>query len=108
MADIPPNISSSAAQAGYVQSEAARARDAARAGQRAAQQNQTKAIEEADAAITADDDDVQIYADSEGTGSQGRELPADADTEDAESEAPTDASGITRDDDGNPHLDIQA
>jgi len=35
-------------------------------------------------------------------------LPADADTEDAESEAPTDASGITRDDDGNPHLDIQA
>jgi hypothetical protein len=107
MADIPPNVANSAAQAGYVQSEASRTRNAARAGQAQAARDNVKAVDEAGDTISTDEEDTQVYTDSEGTGGKGREH----EEEHPESSIDEDQAiedGIRRDEDGKPHLDIQA
>ena len=109
MSDIPPNIVGSSAQAGYVQSEAARARDAQRAGQTHAARNNARAIDQAGDTIETGDEDTQVYGDAQDTGGQGRATeeespePASADELDANA-----AGGITTGDDGEIHVDIEA
>ncbi len=107
MADIPPNVASSAAQAGYVQSEASRTRDAARAGQAQAARDNVKAVDEAGNTISTDEEDTQVYTDSEGTGGKGREHEEEQ-PESSIGEGQTIEDGIRTDEEGRPRLDIQA
>ena len=102
MSAIPPDIAGSAAQAGFTSSEAARVKDADRAGQDNAAARQVKATADAADSVETSDGDTAVFADAEGAGSQGRafsEAPEDATEEDLVPEEQAHTSG---------HLDIQA
>ena len=105
---VPSDIAGSALQAGYQARNASKGRDAEAAAQASKADKSAKAIDEADSTVDTEDGDTQIYADAEGTGSQGRvfgdELPAQEEDEEAEA---SDQDSQT-DSDGQTHLDIQA
>ena len=100
-----PNIASSAAQAGYVQAEAARTRDASQAGASQAARRTAQSIDEAGNIISTDDNDTQVYTDSEGTGGKGRESGEEPAGGEHHSEKD---SGVVAGHDGETHIDIQA
>jgi len=105
MAEIPPDIPSSAAQAGFQARETAKQRDAGRAGQAEAASRQVRAVDETGETVDTADADVAIFTDAEGTGSQGRNFQEEkAETEPDE---PT-HNGITTDKDGELHVDLEA
>jgi|GEM_PF-514467 len=110
MAEMPSNIAGSAAQAGYQAHDVAKGRDTDRAGQASAVNRQVKATDETDTTVETTDSDTAVFADSEGAGSQGRasEEPSSNEepNEDA-ADAPT-PEGLTQDDDGRLHLDLEA
>ena len=103
MAEIPSDIASSAAQAGFRARETARERDGQRAGQASAADRQIRAVDKADTTVETGDDDTQVFSDAEGAGSQGRDFE-----DSAEQEAESADDGIRRDDDGQLHLDLEA
>ena len=105
MAGIPSDIAGSALQAGFVQREASRTADAARAGQVHASERRLRAVDETAGNVETTDNDTQVYADAEGTGGQGRTFSEESEEEiggevglGQSPEAP----------DGPTHLDIQA
>jgi len=106
MSEIPSDIASSAAGAPLQSRELARQREARRAGQVNAADRQVKSIDEADTIVDTDDADSQVFADSEGGGSLGRDLAEE--TGEPAPDQPPPPTGITTDDDGKTHLDLQA
>ena len=107
MSEIPSDIASSAAGTGYQAQQAGGARAANRAAQTGAVDRQVKALNDQDVTVETTDGDAQVFADSEGGGSQGRSLEEDGDASDDDS---TEASkgGVTEDDDGQLHVDLEA
>ena len=106
MAEIPSDIASSAAQAGHQARNVARGRDAPRAGQAIAAKDQAQASAESDATVDTTDNDNQVYSDAEGAGSEGRTFDEGGAKTDGDAES-TD-KGITMDDDGRQHVDLEA
>ncbi len=106
MSEIPSDIASSAAGAGYQAQQAGSARAANRAGQTGAVDRQVKATNDQDVTVETTDGDAQVFADSEGGGSQGRTLGEGGAPDDDSTESPT--GGVTTDDDGQLHLDLEA
>ncbi len=107
MADMPPPIVGSSAQAGYVQGEASRVRDAERSGQSGAAEKSIKAIDQAGNAIETSDEDTAVFSDSEGGGTHGRDA-GDGDQEEIYEDDGEALTGVVIDDEGAEHLDIQA
>jgi hypothetical protein len=105
MSSVPPDIVGSSAQAGYQQADVAKIRDGERAAQANATARQAKAVDEAGSSITANDGDVEVYADAEGGGGQGRANEEEENTQDETNET---QDGVRQDDDGEIHLDLQA
>lgn len=107
MADIPSDIASSAAQAGYQARDAGQARAARHAAQANAVDRQVKAVDEADTTVDTDDGDTRVFSDAEGSGGMGRPFEEEAA---AESEETSDGSteGISQDEEGQVHLDLEA
>lgn len=106
MSDIvPPHVAGSAAQSGFVQSEVARTRNAARSGEANAARRNARAIDDAGNLIETSDNDTAVFTDAEGAGGQGREheQPGQEHHEDHPNEAD---AGLTRDKDGRLHLDV--
>ena len=68
---------------------------------------QIKAVDEAGAVVDTEDADVAIFADAEGGGSQGRETAQEQEPEDSEKPA-SPQDGITTDDEGQFHVDLEA
>lgn len=107
MSEIPPDIASSAAGAPIQAREVMKEREARRAGQAHAADRHVRTVDEADSTVDTDDADTQVFADAEGTGSMGRELEGEAgDT--VQPSADNSENGIVHDDEGRPHLDLQA
>ncbi len=107
MSGIPSDIAGSALQAGFQARNVAKTRDAERVGQANAADNRVKAADEAGSTVETSDSDTAVYADAEGTGSKGRAWEEElVDEEKAEEEDA--AKGISTDDDGQMHLDIEA
>lgn len=107
MAEIPSDIASSAAQAGFQSREVGKARDAARAAQANAAARQSNAVSQAGETVETEDADAQIFSDSEGAGGQGRQL--DDETAGAtDGDAAKSTGGITKGEDGRLHLDLEA
>lgn len=106
MSEIPSDIASSAAGAPIQAREVAKERAAGRAGQVHAAERQIKSIGEADTIVDTEDADTQVFADSEGGGSLGRELSDD--TDESAPDHPSPQPGFTTDVDGQTHLDLQA
>lgn len=107
MTQIPSDIPASAAQAGFQSNQVAKEREARRAGAAHATDRQIKAVDEAGAVVDTEDADVAIFADTEGEGSQGRETPEESEPEASEDSASS-QSGITKDDEGQFHVDLEA
>jgi hypothetical protein len=106
MTEIPSHIASSAAPASYQAKEAAKEREARRAGQADTAERQVKAVDEQGTTVDTEDADTAIFADAEGTGSQGR--PFEEGTPEKEQEPETPENGVTRGKDGQLHLDLEA
>jgi hypothetical protein len=106
MAEIPSDIAASAAQAGYKAQEVSAERDAHRAGPAQAAGRQVKSVDEAGNSVETTDNDTQVFTDAEGSGSLGRELGQESE-EERQREAGN-PNGITRDDDGRLHVDLEA
>ncbi len=102
MAEIPSGIASSAAQASNTARDVAEGRDARRGAA-----GGSDAAGKVGEVVETDDQDMATYADAEGSGSAGRpfgEEPAEeGDRDDAQG-----ADGITQDEDGQMHLDLEA
>ncbi len=107
MTDIPPALPSSAAQVGLQGREVAKERIARDAGQSDAVNRKVKSIDEAGSTVETNDEDVAVFADAEGTGSQGRAVEEKDDAAEAEDGGGS-SGGVTEDDDGHLHLDIEA
>ena len=108
MADIPPDISISSAQAGFVAKEVAKERSARDTGPIQSANRQVKSLDEASATVDTEDADTAVFTDAEGTGSQGRSAKEDADQPGSDENADDGQSGITRDAKGQLHLDLEA
>jgi len=106
MAEIPSDIASSAAGAPIQSREVTRAKEASRAAQSHATERQVRSLDEADATVDTDDADTQIFSDSEGGGSLGRDLSGDESARGSEEQRAS--PGISTDEDGQTHLDLQA
>jgi hypothetical protein len=107
MVDIPPPVASSAAGAPLQARDAAEIVEARRAGQQHAIRRQAQSMSDAGATVETTDADARVFSDTEGTGSQGREL-GDQDTGGDAPARQKDSKGITIDADGQMHLDLEA
>lgn len=107
MTDMPSPIASSAAQSAYQAREVAQERDARRSQQTQAAAQQVRSIDEAGRTVDTADADDRVFTDAEGQGSQGRSTdnPPLPQPQESQSE---ETDGITRDADGQIHLDLQA
>jgi hypothetical protein len=105
MSEIPSDIPASAAQAGFQAREVGKEREAHRVGNADAGNRQIKSLDEADATVETTDNDTRVFSDAEGGGSLGRQPEQESADHDTDSAA--DGQGITRDNDGQLHLDIE-
>ncbi len=106
MAEIPSEIASSSAQTGFQAREVGIGRAGRLAAQASAANREIKSIDESGTTVDTDDAETQVYADAEGTGSQGRPFEEE---QGEEGESPAEADrGVTTDDDGRLHLDLEA
>lgn len=80
---------------------------ARRAGQHHAIRQQVRSATEAGDTVETTDADSRVYGDTEGTGSQGREL-GEQDDSGSEQDPKAKGSGIMQDEDGQLHLDLEA
>jgi len=103
---MPSHIASSAAPASYQAKEVAKERESRRAGQTNASNRQVKSVDEQGGTVDTEDADTAIFADAEGTGSQGRTFEEPGAEERQEPKIPD--NGIRKDEDGQLHLDIEA
>lgn len=105
MSAIPPDVLGSAIQAPSTQRDIARVRDVERTAQSSASRTQARAIDEAATLVETSDNDTQVYADAEGSGSQGR-APDGRDEPGAEPEL--DRTSVERPPAPPARLDLQA
>ena len=105
MTGIPSDLGASAAQAGFHADDVAKVRDANRTGRVASAKRQVKDIDEASAVVDTSEDNTQVFADAEGSGSLGRDLEGD---ETAEQDEETGKKSVMEDDQGQLHLDLEA
>ena len=108
MAEIPPDIPSSAAQAGFQARETAKGRDAQKAGQADAAKREARTVDESGATVETTDADTAIFTDAEGTGSQGRAFEEEEKVGEEEGENTQGGDGIKEGDDGQLHVDLEA
>lgn len=106
MAEIPSDIASSAAQAGFKAQNVGKANEAERAGKVTAAQRQVKTVDEVEVTVETTDDNTKVFTDAEGTGSQGRS--EEEETQEAQADDEQQPGGITTDEDGTQHVDLEA
>ncbi|MCH8149318.1 MAG: hypothetical protein IH987_15265 [Planctomycetes bacterium] len=107
MAEIPSDIPASAAQAGYQAREVGRARDARSAATANASNQRARAVDEAGNTVDTEDNDNQVFADAEGSGGRGRPFEEGNPTDDPDAGEES-KTGVTKDDDGQLHIDLEA
>ncbi len=107
MSEIPSEIASSAAQAGFRAREVAKERDARRAGGADAALGRAKSVDEAGSTVETENEDTAVFTESEGAGGQGR-AHEEGESEDAAQEEQSLDDDVTVDDEGRPHLDLEA
>jgi len=69
---LPPNLVGPLLQSHLVQQQVSRVRDNERAQELSARRKQSSAIDQQESTVETTDNDTQVHAEAEGTGSQGR------------------------------------
>jgi len=69
---LPPNLVGPLLQSHLAQQQVSRVRDTERTQESAARRKQSNAIDQQESTVETTDNDTQVYAEAEGTGSQGR------------------------------------
>ncbi len=105
MAEIPSHLASSVAGSPLQSREVAKEQEARRSGAADAAQRQIKQVGELDNTVEAGDADTAVFSDAEGAGSQGRSEEESQESPDTQPDTP---GGVTTDEDGHVHLDIEA
>jgi len=107
MADSPSPIASSSAGAPLQARDLIDAGEARRAGQHHAIKRQVQSLNDAEATVETSDADARVFADTEGTGSQGRHLDDEGTAQHGNHDSQS-QRGFTVDVDGQLHLDLEA
>ena len=107
MAEIPSHIPASVAPAGLQASEVSKERDSRRAASADRADRGIQAISDRDTTIDTEDGDTAVFADAEGTGSQGRPFEESVPEEETP-EGEDSPKGVVEGDDGHVHLDLEA
>lgn len=107
MTQIPSNLGASGAQAGFQAREIAKEHDARRVAQSDISKRQAKTVGETESTVETSDQDVAVFSDSEGGGSQGRDNLGE-ELEESVADEDVFEDGIVRDENGDLHLDLEA
>ena len=108
MSEIPSDIASSAAQSPVQARETVKEQSARRAGQAHAAGRHVRTVDESGVIVETSDSDTRVFTDAEGSGSQGRETEDHKPDDAAPDGSKQPAGGITTDDQGRQHLDLDA
>lgn len=108
MTQIPSHLPASAAQAGVQANEVAKEREARRTGQADVANRQIKSVDEAGSTVDTEDSDVAVFGDAEGAGGEGREPEKKEDATQSDEDDTAAVEGISRDEDGKLHVDLEA
>lgn len=108
MSAIPSNISASILQSTQTQQQAAGIQQAEGDAQDQAFRAEVRAVEQRDGTVFSGDDDTRINADGGGGGSQGRAFRENGEETLGQEEAAALDVGITVDETGQPHVDLEA
>ena len=104
MSSVPPNVVGPILQSGSMQKQASRVLENERQQQDAATESAGRLRDKLEV-VGETDIDTQVHNESEGAGSQGKEHPQGQDAPQDEQDAP---QGITRDQDGQLHVVLEA
>jgi len=106
---IPPNFISSAIQGTESQRRSSESYATEEARTAHAQNKQVSRNEEMDSTVETTEADTRVNADGGGLGSQGRSLEGEGEEAAQEEQEQQDQhSGITVDEQGQPHVDLEA
>jgi len=108
MSEVPPPIVGSSIQAGYHQADVAKSRDAERTDRAGPTRTGVKPLDETGPTIETHDEDTAVFADAEGAGGQGRHSESESGEHHADENDTHPQCNDTTDDDGRPHIDIEA
>jgi hypothetical protein len=108
MSMIPTDIAAAALQTSQVQLQAAGIQKAETDAKDNAFRQQIRVAELKDGTVSANDDDTRIDGDGGGTGGQGRAFRGPKEEAPTEDDADQAGQGITVDESGRVHLDLEA
>ncbi len=108
MSAIPSAIPASALQTTQAQQQAAGIQKAEGDAQDSAFRNEVRAVEQSDGTVHSGDDDTRVNPDGGGAGGQGRAFREGGEETAAQEETDGADGGITIDDSGQPHVDLEA
>jgi len=108
MSAIPPSIPASIIQTAQAQQQAAGIQKAETDSQDQAFRSEIRAVEQRDGTVFSGDEDTRVTPDGGGTGGQGRPFREAGGEATAEQENPAGNDGITVDESGRTHLDLEA
>ena len=106
MSSVPPNIVGPILQASLQQQQSAQVEDAAQSRQSEKSREMAQRADQAANAVEDTDDDTTVHGDVSSGGGQGRAFSEPEESAEQTEEQSSDE--ITRDEDGQIHIDIQA
>lgn len=108
MSAIPPHLPGTILQTTQVQQQASDIQKAERDAKKNAFRAEIRKVEQRDSTVSADDEDISVNSDGGGTGGQGRAFGEANEEAAAEGDDDLKDAGITVDDSGQFHLDLEA
>jgi len=108
MSTIPPHLAGTILQTSQVQFQAAGIQKTEGDTKNNAFREQVRAAEMKDGTVSANDEDTRINADGGGTGGQGRAFRGPKEEAAPEGEGAPEDGGVTVDESGRIHLDVEA
>lgn len=103
MSALPPNLVGSILQSNVSQRQVSNIRNREETQRATADRQQTAAVDETDSTVETTDDDTQVHADAEGTGSQGRPFTQEEEEEKKDNQPEESADGQA-----GTHIDLEA
>ncbi len=108
MSGVAPQIVGTFLQAHHQQHQVSGVRDTEENRKANASREQARISDQAEHSVETADNDTRVHPDATGSGSQGRAFEGESGAAEEQELLEEEATGITTDEDGQTHLDIQA